>query len=130
MTERKRSTGSDLAKVDAHIITPEEYEEIPELTEEWFAKAKPHIGGRPVNEDEWRKAAIEAGHLNAVRIGRPKSDNPKQPVNLRLDADVLAHFRATGPGWQSRVNAVLRKAARLPIERVAKNASKRPQRAS
>jgi uncharacterized protein (DUF4415 family) len=34
-------------------------------------------------------------------------------VKLRLDAAVLAHFRATGPGWQTRINAALRKAARL-----------------
>jgi uncharacterized protein (DUF4415 family) len=34
-------------------------------------------------------------------------------VNLRLDPDVLAHFRATGPGWQSRINEALRKAAGL-----------------
>ncbi|HLY88978.1 MAG TPA: BrnA antitoxin family protein [Acetobacteraceae bacterium] len=30
-------------------------------------------------------------------------------VNIRLDADVLAFFRASGPGWQSRINAALRK---------------------
>jgi len=64
------------------------------------------------------------GHLDATRVGRPKSDNPKQPVNLRLDADVLAHFRATGPGWQSRINAALRKVARLPAKRTARNASR------
>jgi uncharacterized protein (DUF4415 family) len=123
MSERKRSIGSDLAKSDAHAITSAEYRESPELTKEWFAKAKPHIGGRPVSGEEWRKAAIKAGHLDAVRVGRPKSDHPKQPVNLRLDADVLAHFRATGAGWQSRINAALRKAARLPIVRAAKKAS-------
>jgi hypothetical protein len=39
MTGRKRTIGSDLAKVDAHVITPEEYNEVPELTKEWFAKA-------------------------------------------------------------------------------------------
>ena len=32
-------TGSDLAKVDAHVIQPEEFEEIPELSDEWFARA-------------------------------------------------------------------------------------------
>jgi uncharacterized protein (DUF4415 family) len=34
-------------------------------------------------------------------------------VSLRLDPDVLEHFRATGPGWQSRINAALRKAVKL-----------------
>jgi uncharacterized protein (DUF4415 family) len=48
-----------------------------------------------------------------LRRGRPKSAAPKEAVSLRLDSDVLAHFRADGPGWQSRINAALRKAARL-----------------
>ena len=37
----------------------------------------------------------------------------KQLVSLRIDPDVLAHFRATGPGWQARVNEALRRAAKL-----------------
>jgi uncharacterized protein (DUF4415 family) len=39
--------------------------------------------------------------------------NPKESIKLRLDHDVLAHFRATGTGWQTRINAALRKVARL-----------------
>lgn len=46
--------------------------------------------------------------------GRPRLGPPKQLVSLRLDTDVLGHFRNTGPGWQSRINSVLRKSARLP----------------
>ena len=46
-------------------------------------------------------------------VGRPKSLHPKEALNIRLDADVLDHFRATGPGWQTRINAALRKAAGL-----------------
>jgi uncharacterized protein (DUF4415 family) len=95
MTERKRATRSDLKKLDEHEITPEEYEEIPELTEEWFKQADVYIGDRLISR------------------GRPKSDNPKQAVNLRLDPDVLEHFRRTGPGWQTRINDALRKAAKL-----------------
>ena len=34
-----------------------------------------------------------------IRRGRPPSAAPKQAVKLRLDADVLAHFRETGPSW-------------------------------
>lgn len=55
--------------------------------------------------------AIEKGWLR--RIGRPRSDNPKRQLTLRLDAEVIEHFRATGDGWQSRMNAALRKAAGL-----------------
>lgn len=40
----------------------------------------------------------------------------KIPVLLRVDPDVLARFRASGPGWQTRMNAALRKAAGLPKE--------------
>lgn len=46
-------------------------------------------------------------------VGRPRSVNPKEALNIRLDSDVLDHFRATGPGWQTRINAALRKAAGL-----------------
>lgn len=45
--------------------------------------------------------------------GRPVVDHPKKQVTLRLDEDVLDTYRATGKGWQSRVNAALRKAAGL-----------------
>ena len=54
-----------------------------------------------------------SGVLVVDRRGRPRMANPKQAIKLRLDADVLAHFRATGPGWQTRINAALRKVARI-----------------
>jgi uncharacterized protein (DUF4415 family) len=42
------------------------------------------------------------------RGGRPKLENPKEPVSIRLDADVLAAFRSAGDGWQTRINDALR----------------------
>lgn len=42
--------------------------------------------------------------------GRPKSDNPKVVLNIRVDRDVLEYWRATGPGWQARINEELKKA--------------------
>jgi uncharacterized protein (DUF4415 family) len=99
MTEKKRATGSDLKKVDAYALRKKGYDEIPELTAEDFKRGVWHIGGVP------------------VKRGRPKLKDAKQPVSLRLDADVLAHFRRSGRGWQSRINAVLRKAAKLPKEK-------------
>lgn len=41
--------------------------------------------------------------------GRP-AGSAKQLVSLRIDRDVLDSFRASGPGWQSRINEALRKA--------------------
>jgi uncharacterized protein (DUF4415 family) len=70
-------------------------DDAPELTDEWFDTADYYEGDK------------------LIRRGRPKSDAPKQATSLRLDPDVLDHYRATGPGWQSRINQALRKAARL-----------------
>jgi uncharacterized protein (DUF4415 family) len=95
MTERKRVIGTDLRKLDAHVVTPEEYEDIPELTDKWFDRATLHIGGVP------------------ARRGRPKAEKRKTLLSVRLDTDIIDHFRATGPGWQRRINGALRKAARL-----------------
>ncbi len=45
-----------------------------------------------------------------VTRGRPKIPNPKISTTLRLDVEVIEHFRQGGPGWQSRINATLRDA--------------------
>ena len=46
------------------------------------------------------------------RPGRPKAEHPKVPVTMRVDADVLDAIKASGSGWQTRVNEVLRDAVR------------------
>ena len=74
-----RSLGSDLAKVAAHVIQPDEYEELPELTEEMLARG-----------------AVNKG-------GRPRAENPRQLISIRLPEDVIKKWRATGPGWQTRM---------------------------
>ena len=57
----------------------------------------------PFTDEEWE----EVKHL--ARLGRPRSTTPlKQPTTIRLDADLLAALKATGKGWQTRVNDVLR----------------------
>ncbi|MES2434622.1 MAG: BrnA antitoxin family protein [Pseudomonadota bacterium] len=48
-----------------------------------------------------------------VQRGRPKSTAPKISTTLRLDPEVLDAFKSSGPGWQSRMNEALRKAAGL-----------------
>ncbi|MHB8286218.1 MAG: BrnA antitoxin family protein [Caulobacteraceae bacterium] len=45
-----------------------------------------------------------------LKRGRPRLDQPKVRVTLRLDADVLDKLRDDGPGWQTRANGLLRKA--------------------
>lgn len=42
------------------------------------------------------------------KFGRPKLEHPKEQVSIRYDADILAAFRADGPGWQTRMNDALR----------------------
>jgi uncharacterized protein (DUF4415 family) len=46
--------------------------------------------------------------------GPQRSKPVKQQVSLRLDPDIIAHFKKRGPGWQSRINATLRKTLKLP----------------
>ena len=92
MTGSRKPIGSDLAKVDAHVIRPEEYDEAPEWTEEDFARADLYQGDK------------------LIRRGRPPLDRPKEAVKLRLSPDVLDHFRSGGPGWQTRINETLERA--------------------
>ncbi|ADO42392.1 BrnA antitoxin family protein [Ketogulonicigenium vulgare] len=73
----------------------------PEATDDQLAKAKPFAEAMPQLAENLRR------NLG----GRPKSDNPKVAVSLRLDQDVIEKFKAAGPGWQSRMNKALREAA-------------------
>jgi len=75
----RRSSGSDMARVDAHTLKKEEYEDLPELTEEMLTRAKVNKGGRPL------------------------SSNPRRLISLRLPVDVIERWKATGPGWQTRM---------------------------
>lgn len=45
--------------------------------------------------------------MKPSRRGRPKLETPKVEVKIRLDAKTVEHLRSSGPGWQTRVNAVL-----------------------
>ena len=65
----------------------------PELDDTWFEEADAFVGTK------------------LVRRGRPKSDNPKLPVSLRLDRDIVTWFKSSGDGWQTRINDELRKVA-------------------
>ncbi len=56
---------------------------------------------------EWQAAFAKT----EVRRGRPKSETPKVSTTIRLSPEVLDHFRAGGPGWQTRIDETLRKVA-------------------
>jgi uncharacterized protein (DUF4415 family) len=71
-------------------------EDIPEMTIADFRRAKPVKDVMPELIAAMKRAR-----------GRPKSVSPKQHVSLRLDAKVVAGFKAQGPGWQGRINDVL-----------------------
>jgi uncharacterized protein (DUF4415 family) len=71
----------------------------------------------PLTEEDWKRMRpAHEVHPHLVRKsllrhrGRPKLAAPKRQVTLRLDADVLEHFKAGGSGWQTAINDVLRKA--------------------
>jgi uncharacterized protein (DUF4415 family) len=71
----------------------------------------------PDDAPEWTQEMFERADVyqgdKLIRRGRPPSANPKQALKLRLDPDVVAHFRATGPGWQTRINDTLRRATEV-----------------
>jgi uncharacterized protein (DUF4415 family) len=62
--------------------------------------AKIHDDNPPLN-------AVFLAGMKPSRRGRPKLDAPKVELKIRLDASTAAHLRGSGPGWQTRVNALL-----------------------
>lgn len=85
-------------------------DDAPELTEEVANRAQISIGGKVIRE--------ATGTL--TKRGRPPlGDAPKQQVTLRLSREVLGHFKAGGPGWQSRINAALEAFAKAEQRRRA-----------
>jgi uncharacterized protein (DUF4415 family) len=76
-------------------------EDNPEWTEADFNRAKP--------PEHLPDQVLAAFPETAKRLGRPPGST-KQAVSLRLDRDVIEKFKATGPGWQSRINEALRRA--------------------
>jgi len=73
--------------------------ENPEWTADDFAKARP--------------ASELPSHIRAAfpRTRGPQKASTKVPVSIRLSPEVIEHFKAGGPGWQSRIDEALRKLA-------------------
>ncbi len=98
MTARKLAplTDADEARIQEGIRRDPDN---PEWTEADFASARPFAEVFPELAESIRRGR-----------GRPPVAQPKQAVSLRLDPDVVAKFKATGKGWQSRINDVLKNA--------------------
>jgi uncharacterized protein (DUF4415 family) len=91
--KRKGYAARDLAEVS----------DSPELTDQDFARAKPFAEALP----ELAKS---------IRKGRGPNRAPtKKLVSLRLSREVIDHYKSQGPGWQSRIDETLRKAARIKV---------------
>lgn len=90
MSARKNASArtwkSDLKRVDAHVIRPHEYKELPEITDEMLSRGV------------------------VKRAGRPLATDPRKLVSVRLPASVIARWKATGPGWQTRMARTIEKA--------------------
>jgi uncharacterized protein (DUF4415 family) len=80
------------AKRKSSARTSPDLDEVPELGEEWIEGADFYEGKR------------------LVRRGRPKLEKPRQLLSLRLPPDVIASWKASGPGWQTRMADALEKA--------------------
>lgn len=90
MSAKSINIGSDLNKIDAHVITADEYEEIPELTDVFFERSNVHQCGKLI-----RKGSLET---------QPK----KVLVSVRYSPEVVAYFKSTGKGWQKRMDEALK----------------------
>jgi len=77
-------------------------DDAPELGDDFFDRAELKYGDH----------VLRPAQGTLTKRGRPRLANPKRQVTLRLDADLIERLRQSGPGWQSRVNAILRKAVR------------------
>lgn len=86
-------------------------DDIPEMTDADFAAAK-----------SLRVTMPDVVEVMKRGRGRPKVQTPKQRVSLRLDPKVIAAYKATGEGWQSRINDVLARA--LPHRKAKRHSPK------
>jgi uncharacterized protein (DUF4415 family) len=74
-------------------------DEAPEWSQEQFERAEVALGGKIVSP---------AGTITRARV-RPKKADSKVHIHIRLSPLVLGHFRATRPGWQTRIDEALRR---------------------
>lgn len=90
MPVSRKRIGSDLRKVDRHRPTCSDYADVPPLEPEFFERANLYRGSR------------------LVQRGRPAGTGSKTQTTIRLSNEVLAWFRGSGTGWQTRLDEVLK----------------------
>ena len=81
------------AKRKRSKLTSVNSDDLPEITEQWLAGADLYHGKK------------------LLRRGRPPSDNPRRLLSLRMQPQIIEKWKATGPGWQTRMVKVLEQSA-------------------
>ena len=94
MNAKSKRIGSNLRKIDSHAISAEEYAELPEVTAAMLERAEYRVGGR-LRQHPRRRG--------------PQKASTKIALSLRLSPEVVTHFKATGRGWQTRIDETLKK---------------------
>jgi uncharacterized protein (DUF4415 family) len=95
MRTNKKTRPKDIPRDDWEAVSS------PPLSREELARLRPSAEALPDLVESFRRSR-----------GRPKAQQAKTLVSLRLDAEVIEAFRAEGPGWQTRINEVLSRWAR------------------
>lgn len=95
MTAKRRDIGRSKAEIERQA-----FEEIPEWTEADFKRARPMKEMFPEVVEAFERLRGERGLQKAPT---------KERIGLRLDKNIVEHFRASGRGWQSRINEILAK---------------------
>jgi uncharacterized protein (DUF4415 family) len=92
-------TDAEEAEIQAMIASDPDN---PELTDDEVKELRP-----------FREVFPDLAEAIDRKLGRPKVERPKKAISIRLDQEVIDRFKATGDGWQSRMNEALRKAVGL-----------------
>ncbi|MCZ8180103.1 MAG: BrnA antitoxin family protein [Rhizobium sp.] len=98
-SSKRPLTDEEEAEIQAMIASDPDN---PEVTEEELKEFRP-----------FREVFPDLTEAIDRKLGRPKAESPKKAISIRLDQEVIDRFKATGDGWQSRMNEVLRKAVGL-----------------
>ena len=77
-------------------------DENPEWTTAQIARA------RPASEVLPKLFGAQVAQEMLKRRGRPRATHPKERINIRLSHEVVTHFKSSGDGWQTRIDAALK----------------------